>query len=77
MLKQVVTRFPKQPRRRYIAGLKNFFNLYSPLADSWQFYDNSNINHFALIASEVKHHSLIVKDEKIWQQLLEISNENR
>lgn len=24
-------------RRRYTAGLKNFFNLYSSLADSWQF----------------------------------------
>lgn len=64
-------------RRRYTAGLKNFFNLYSPLADSWQFYDNSNTNHFSLIASEAKHHSLIVKDEKIWKQLLEISNEKR
>ena len=25
-------------RRRYAAGLKNFFNLYSPLADSWHLY---------------------------------------
>jgi len=64
-------------RRRYTAGLKNFFNLYSPFADSWQFYDNSNTNHFSLIASEAKHHSLIVKDEKTWEQLLEISNEKR
>lgn len=64
-------------RRRYTAGLKNFFNLYSPLADSWQFYDNSNTNHLSLIASEAKHHSLIIKDEEVWKQLLEISNEKR
>ena len=64
-------------RRRYTAGLKNFFNLYSPLADSWQFYDNSNTNNFSLIASEIKHNSLIVKDEEVWNQLLEISNEKR
>lgn len=64
-------------RRRYAAGLKNFFNLYSPLADSWQFYDNSNTKHLSLIASEAKHHSLIVKDEEVWKQLLEISNEKR
>ena len=64
-------------RRRYTAGLKNFFNLYSPLADSWQFYDNSNTIHLSLIASEAKHHSLIIKDEEVWKQLLEISNEKR
>jgi len=64
-------------RRRYSAGLKNFFNLYSPLADSWQFYDNSNTNDFSLIAAEVKHHSLSVRDETVWNQLLEISNEKR
>ena len=28
-------------RRRYAAGLKNFFAIYAPLADSWMFYDNS------------------------------------
>lgn len=64
-------------RRRYTAGLKNFFNLYSQLAESWQFYDNSNTNNFSLIASEIKHNSLIVKDEEVWNQLLEISNEKR
>jgi hypothetical protein len=58
-------------------GLKNFFNLYSPLADSWQFYDNSNANQLSLIASEIKRHSLIVKDDAMWKQLLEISNEKR
>ncbi|MEW6738625.1 MAG: zeta toxin family protein [Nitrospirota bacterium] len=28
-------------RRRYNAGLKNFFYLYKPLSDFWRFYDNS------------------------------------
>jgi predicted ABC-type ATPase len=28
-------------RRRYRAGLQNLFRLYMPLADSWQFIDNS------------------------------------
>jgi hypothetical protein len=51
--------------------------IYSPLADSWQFYDNSNTNHLSLIASEAKHHSLIIKDEEVWKQLLEISNAKR
>lgn len=28
-------------RRRYEAGLKNFFTIYRPLALSWRFYDNT------------------------------------
>ena len=28
-------------RRRYHAGLKNFFELYRPVADTWRIYDNS------------------------------------
>lgn len=56
-------------RRRYHAGLRNFFNLYRPIADSWKLYDNSDANQFNLIASEVKGSSLHVEHEKIWQQL--------
>ena len=33
---------PAVIRRRYRAGLRNFFRLYMPLADSWQLFDNSN-----------------------------------
>jgi predicted ABC-type ATPase len=29
-------------RRRYHAGLKNFFQLYRPIADAWRFYDNTS-----------------------------------
>lgn len=64
-------------RRRYAAGLKNFFNLYSPIADSWQFYDNSNAEHFSLVASKIKQNNPIIKDIAIWQQLLEIFNEKK
>lgn len=57
-------------RRRYHAGLKNFFNLYKPIADSWRFYDNSNTNEPSPIASEIQGNSLIVEKKIIWQQLL-------
>lgn len=63
-------------KRRYLAGLKNFFNLYTPLADSWQFYDNSDANLF-LIASKTNKNDPIIKDIELWEQLLEISNEKR
>jgi predicted ABC-type ATPase len=57
--------------RRYQSGLKNFFNLYRPLADSWQFYDNSNIDCLSLIASEIHRKELIIENSDTWQQLLE------
>ena len=51
-------------RRRYHAGLKNFFELYRPLADSWKFYDSSDL-HPRLIAygDSLKEFTL---DPKLW-----------
>ncbi len=60
----------KTIRRRYHAGIKNFFNLYQPLLDYWKLYDNSNLNQLALIASGNKN-NLIVENKIVWQQLKE------
>jgi predicted ABC-type ATPase len=38
-------------RRRYAAGLRNFFELYQPLMSTWQFYDNSDLPEPRLIAT--------------------------
>jgi predicted ABC-type ATPase len=38
-------------RRRFMAGLRNFFHLYRPLTDWWGFYDNANAAGPRLIAS--------------------------
>ncbi len=62
-------------RRRYISGLKNFFNLYRPLADSWKLYDNSDTDALPVIASEMNQNELIVKNKVIWNQLLETYRE--
>jgi predicted ABC-type ATPase len=37
-------------RRRYVAGVKNFFTLYKPLADIWRAYDNSLLDDPHLVA---------------------------
>jgi predicted ABC-type ATPase len=37
-------------RRRYAAGLRNFFGLYRPLMSTWQIYDNSDLPGPRLIA---------------------------
>ncbi len=38
-------------RRRYEAGLSNFFRLYQPMATTWQLCDNSVSDNPRLIAS--------------------------
>jgi predicted ABC-type ATPase len=38
-------------RRRYRAGLRNFFALYRPLANTWRIYDNAESSGPRLIAS--------------------------
>ena len=37
-------------RRRYVAGLRNFFSLYRPLANTWRMYDNTRAGEPGLIA---------------------------
>lgn len=63
-------------RRRYHSGIKNFFNLYTPLADSWQLYDNSAAE-LTPIASKTNDNGPIIKDKELWKHLLEDSNERR
>lgn len=57
-------------RRRYHAGISNFFNLYRPLADTWFFYDNSGSSPL-LIAYGEHEHELLVNDLSIWHNLKE------
>lgn len=61
-------------QRRYHAGLKNFFNLYLSISNSWQFYDNTNVEGLTLIASK-KDDSTIIQNENIWKKLLETYDE--
>src|SRR5262249_39774977 len=37
-------------RRRYAAGLRNFFGLYRPLMSTWQVFDNSHLPGPRIIA---------------------------
>jgi predicted ABC-type ATPase len=61
-------------RRRYHAGLKNFFRLYKNIADSWRLYDNSDSQKLDIIASK-KDGLLNVSRKDIWQNFLEIYDE--
>ena len=61
-------------RRRYKAGLRNFFNLYCPIADFWRFYDNSDADTFSLIAMKSQNNT-VINDQVTWQALQEIYSE--
>jgi predicted ABC-type ATPase len=55
-------------RRRYIAGLRNFMNLYIPGADSWVCYDNSG-DEPILVAERVQGGSLRVEIPATWRKI--------
>jgi predicted ABC-type ATPase len=56
-------------RRRYEAGLKNFFRLYRPLAASWRFYDNSVHGNRRLIASGEMDQAAVVFNADLWNNV--------
>lgn len=56
-------------RRRYRAGLSNFFELYHPIATSWRMYDNSQPGRMKLIAAGRNAAINRVLLKTIWQSL--------
>jgi len=58
-------------RRRYRAGLRNFFGLYKPMADSWRIFDNSAAGGPRLIAKGSGDSTTLVKAEAAWKQIQE------
>ena len=61
-------------RRRYTGGLKNFFKLYKPIADSWQMYDNTDIGMLIPIASKFGE-KLEIHNSITWHNLIEVYDE--
>ncbi|MGD9853675.1 MAG: AAA family ATPase [Planctomycetaceae bacterium] len=57
--------------RRYERSLRNFFQLYKPLATTWQMYDNSSVNGVRLIATGCRQIIESVADVELWHDLVE------
>ena len=55
-------------RRRYEAGLRNFFELYQPLASRWWVYDNGGATP-RLVASGEERRVTRVEDAELWQEI--------
>lgn len=58
-------------RRRYEKGLRNFFGLYMPLADGWQFFDTSDTGDPRQLAAGNGMDVRMLDDATIWRKLLE------
>ncbi|MCL1470734.1 zeta toxin family protein [Argonema antarcticum] len=56
-------------RRRYNSGIRNFFQLYQTLADSWRFYDNSDPAKTRLIASGRGIVEEVISENGTWQSI--------
>lgn len=59
-------------RQRYQRSVWNFLNLYQPLADFWEVYDNSSTNR-KLIAIGEKDQNFFCDDEVTWQRIIRSS----
>ena len=55
-------------RRRYRAGLRNFFHLYEPLASTWRLYDGSGSDP-RLVAARLEVQPVRVYDEHVWTKI--------
>jgi predicted ABC-type ATPase len=55
-------------RRRYRAGLRNFFGLYQTLTTTWRMYDNST-HEPRLIASGAGSETLVVNEADLWHHI--------
>jgi predicted ABC-type ATPase len=60
---------PETIKRRYSAGLFNFFNLYRPLADTWKVFDNSDRDGARLIASKCMDGIESIVDNGAWAKV--------
>jgi len=56
-------------RRRYHAGLKNYFGMYQQLADTWRIYDNSAPGSPRLLSTGERTIITKVVDASLWDSL--------
>ena len=59
---------PEVIGRRYTRGVRNFFELYAPLARTWHFYDNSE-ERLKLLAKGGQRRSERIHDAKLWAEI--------
>ncbi len=64
-------------RRRYEAGLRNFRDLYQPMADSWDLFDNSRPEALMRIASGSLGSEIVIGDQSTWSKVIRRGDDER
>jgi predicted ABC-type ATPase len=60
-------------RRRYHAGIRNFFELYMPIADQWRVYDNSGLTpRLIAVGSKDSPYTRIIAVPDIWDEFMKL-----
>lgn len=59
-------------RRRYHAGLRNFFTLYRSMATTWEFWDNTSEDGLRLIAAGSGDAVSRVEDTTTWDRVVAV-----
>ena len=59
-------------KRRFGRSLRNFFNIYAPLANQWALFDNSS-SHIAQPVAAQLAKQLTITEANIWQKLQKLS----
>ncbi len=59
-------------RRRFHAGLANFFSLYQPMSETWRIFDNSGAPLPRLVATGRGRDVTLVEDATIWMHLTKL-----
>ena len=57
-------------RRRYRAGLRNFFHFYQTLTNTWRFYNNSDPSGPRFISAGSGRRCDVIKDIEIWDYIV-------
>jgi predicted ABC-type ATPase len=58
-------------RRRYRSGLRNFFELYQPLATTWRVYDNRERGGAELVAMGSGRAVTTLINSQLWDRIYE------
>ncbi len=59
-------------RRRFLAGLRNSFEVYRTVVDGWHMYDNSTVTGPRLIAHGAAGAPTTIADQAAWRRLEEL-----
>lgn len=62
-------------RRRYSAGIRNFFDHYQPIADHWGVFDTTGLGRPVLIAQGIMQQATGILEPRLWRHFLKSAGE--